>query len=247
MAKVNLFIGTKGGIGKSFIAAVLAQYAVEARVAAKKKAPMCFDIDPNCKTLSGLKGLNVSFLDIISNKEIDKRKFDTLFQNICNAGKDDMVIIDSGGNTYIPLVKYMVSNEIFDLLISEKHEVNLHIPISGGAELLTTMQCFVELGAVTPQEVRLIPWLNPFHGSLEYKGQTFESTPYYQENLPRIPGLVNLPIWPDDMGVDVAELFKAQKTFDEGIADQTNNIIVRQRIRMAKKKLFVAVQTANLI
>ena len=247
MARVNLVIGTKGGIGKSFVAATLAQYATEILTAARRRLPLCFDIDPSCRTFSCLKGLKVSFLDIITEKEIDKRKFDALFQNICNSDKEDMVIIDSGGNTYIPLVKYMANNEIFELLLEEQHEITLHIPISGGAELLTTMRCFAELGVATPEEVRLVPWLNPFHGSLEYKGQTFENTTFYQDLSPRIPGIVALPSWASDMEVDVTELFKANKTFEEGIQDGSNNIIIRQRLRTAKRKLYSALQTANIL
>lgn len=247
MAQVNLVIGTKGGIGKSFVAASLAQYVMEVMTAAKRALPLCYDIDPNCKTFSSLKGLKVSFLDIMTEKEIDKRKFDSLFQNICNAGKGDTVIIDSGGNTYIPLIKYMTDNEIFELLITEKHEVALHIPISGGAELLTTMRCFAELGIATPDEVRLVPWLNPFHGSLAYKGQTFETTAFYKDLSSRIPGIVNLPTWASDMQVDVTELFKSNKTYEEGIQDGSNNIIVRQRLRTAKRKLYSAIQAANIL
>ena len=247
MARVNLVIGTKGGIGKSFIAATLAQYAAEAFAAAGRKGALCYDIDPNCRTFSSLKALNVSFLDIITEKEIDKRKFDALFQNICNAEKEDMVIIDSGGNTYIPRIKYMTNNEIFSLLLEEKHQVALHIPISGGAELLTTMRCFAELGIATPPEVYLVPWLNPFHGSLEYKGQTFEHTTFYRELSARIPGIVTLPAWASDMAMDVTELLKSNRTFEEGIQDHGNNIVVRQRLRTAKRKLYTAIQAANLL
>jgi CO dehydrogenase nickel-insertion accessory protein CooC1 len=42
MAKVHLTIGAKGGIGKSFIAALMAQYLVDNVVDCK---PLCIDLD----------------------------------------------------------------------------------------------------------------------------------------------------------------------------------------------------------
>ena len=109
------------------------------------------------------------------------------------------------------------------------------------------MRCFTELGIATPTEVHLVPWLNPFHGSLEYKGQTFEHTTFYKELSARIPGIVNLPVWASDMEVDVTELFKSNKTFEEGIQDGSNNIIVRQRLRTAKRKLYSVIKASNIL
>ncbi|MCZ2328968.1 nucleotide-binding protein [Bartonella sp. F02] len=54
MAKVHMILQGKGGVGKSMIAAILAQYK-----ASKKHMPLCIDTDPVNATFEGYKALNV--------------------------------------------------------------------------------------------------------------------------------------------------------------------------------------------
>jgi CO dehydrogenase nickel-insertion accessory protein CooC1 len=59
MPRVHMTLQGKGGIGKSLIAALLAQYK-----AAQGPLPLCIDTDPINATLEGFKALHVRRLPI---------------------------------------------------------------------------------------------------------------------------------------------------------------------------------------
>ena len=67
----------KGGVGKSFICTLLAQYKM-----AKGPAPLCVDTDAVNGTFHGFGALNVVKLDVLEGKEINRGKFDKLVELI---------------------------------------------------------------------------------------------------------------------------------------------------------------------
>ena len=71
MAKIHMLLQGKGGVGKSFIAATLAQYKES-----KGQKPLCIDTDPVNATFHGYKALDVQRLQIMENDEINPRSFD---------------------------------------------------------------------------------------------------------------------------------------------------------------------------
>ena len=75
MAKIHLILQAKGGVGKSFISAMLAQYK-----RAKGQAPLCIDTDPMNATFTGYQALGVRKLNLLKGDEIDVRNFDTLLE-----------------------------------------------------------------------------------------------------------------------------------------------------------------------
>ena len=91
MAKIHMVLQGKGGVGKSMIAATLAQYK-----AGKGTKPLCIDTDPVNATFEGYKALNVRRLNIMEGDEINTRNFDALVEMIASAEGD--VIIDNGAS-----------------------------------------------------------------------------------------------------------------------------------------------------
>ena len=81
MAKIHMVLQGKGGVGKSMIAATIAQYK-----AGKGQKPLCIDTDPVNATFEGYKALNVRRLNIMDGDEINTRNFDALVEMI-KAGK----------------------------------------------------------------------------------------------------------------------------------------------------------------
>jgi CO dehydrogenase nickel-insertion accessory protein CooC1 len=75
MANIHMVLQGKGGVGKSFIAATLAQYK-----ASKGQNPLCVDTDPINSTFHGYKALNVRRLQIMDGDEINSRNFDGLVE-----------------------------------------------------------------------------------------------------------------------------------------------------------------------
>jgi CO dehydrogenase nickel-insertion accessory protein CooC1 len=66
MAKIHMILQGKGGVGKSFIAALLAQYK-----ASKGQPSLCIDTDPVNATFHGYHVLDVRQIRIMKGNEID--------------------------------------------------------------------------------------------------------------------------------------------------------------------------------
>jgi hypothetical protein len=164
MAKIHMVLQGKGGVGKSFIAATLAQYK-----ASKGQKPLCIDTDPVNATFDGYKALGVKRLQIMEGDEINPRNFDTLVELVAPS-KDD-VIIDNGASSFVPLSHYLISNQVPALLADMGHELVVHTVITGGQALLDTVSGFSQLVSQFPTEAIFVVWLNPYWGPIEPRSE----------------------------------------------------------------------------
>jgi hypothetical protein len=234
-------MGAKGGIGKTLIASTMAQYLRE-----RERKVDCIDLDYKNASFSQYAKLNVTCLDLETDGDIEKRKFDVLIERIAAADNDTDFILDSGGNIYIPLNNYMRSNDVYNLLLDMGHRILLHVPIMGGSELDETMNTLNELCAFMPDAARIAVWLNTYHGIIEKDGKSFEQSSIYKNHKKRIYTLVSIPKFAADMRQDVSEMYKNKMTYEEAIASPSFPLMPRQRIKMAKNKLFSAMALAKV-
>ena len=140
MAKIHMVLQGKGGVGKSVIAALIAQYK-----ASNGQAPLCIDTDPVNSTFHGYKSLNVRRLQIMDGDEINSRNFDSLVELI--APSTDDVVIDNGASSFVPLSHYLVTNQVPALLQEMGHELVVHTVITGGQALVDTLSGFAQLAS----------------------------------------------------------------------------------------------------
>ena len=153
MSKIHIILQGKGGVGKSLIAAVLAQYK-----ASKGQNPLCIDTDPVNATFNGFKALNVQRLQIMEGDEINSRKFDALVELI--APSTDDVIIDNGASSFVPLSHYLLSNQVPALLKDMGHELIVHTVITGSQAMDDTINGFATIvNSFSANEI--VVWLNP--------------------------------------------------------------------------------------
>jgi hypothetical protein len=138
MAKIHMVLQGKGGVGKSFVAATIAQYKIS-----KGQRPLCIDTDPVNSTFAGYKALNVHRLQLMNGDEINSRNFDTLVELV--AGSKDDVIIDNGAASFVPMSHYLLSNQVPALLQQMGHELMIHTVITGGQALWDTVNGFAQL------------------------------------------------------------------------------------------------------
>ena len=163
MAKIHMVLQGKGGVGKSMIAAVIAQYK-----AGNGQKPICIDTDPVNATFEGYKALGVRRLNIMDGDEINTRNFDALVEQIATAEAD--VIIDNGASSFVPLSHYLISNQVPTLLRDMGHELVVHTVITGGQALQDTVSGFAQLASQFPAECLFVTWLNPYWGAIEHAG-----------------------------------------------------------------------------
>jgi len=233
MATVHMVLQGKGGVGKSMLAAMLAQFKIS-----KGQKPLCIDTDPVNSTFAGYDLLKAQSWNIMEGDKINTRNFDALFERICEATDD--VIIDNGASSFIPLSSYLISNDIPATLQEMGHQLFVHTVITGGQAMPDTLSGFDSLVRQFPDECFFVVWLNPYWGTVEIKGLSFEETRLYTDNADRVIKIVTIPEFlPDEtFGKDFSDMLKARRTFDEAIADSSLGIFPRQRLKQMQRKIF---------
>jgi CobQ/CobB/MinD/ParA family nucleotide binding protein len=241
MAKIHMVLQGKGGVGKSLIAAALAQYKAN-----KGQQPKCIDTDPVNSTLYGYKALNVHKLQIMDGDEINPRNFDSLVEIIAPAEHD--VIIDNGASSFVPLSHYLITNNVPELLKNMGHELVIHTVITGGQALLDTVAGFAQLAGQYPAEAIFVVWLNPYWGPIEHEGKSFEQLKAYTANKSRVSAIVQIPnLKAETFGRDLSEMLQDRLTFDEAIGMETKTIMTRQRLKIVKTQLYGQMDSASVL
>ncbi|PPC90852.1 MAG: conjugal transfer protein TraL [Methylobacter sp.] len=241
MAKIHLVLQGKGGVGKSLIAALIAQYKIS-----KGHTPLCVDTDPVNATLNGYKKLNVTKLDILDGDEINSRHFDKLIEMI--AGSESDIVIDNGASSFVPLSNYLTTNAIPQLLKDLGHTFVIHTVVTGGQALVDTVAGFGQLVQQYPEEAEFVVWLNPYWGPIEDNGKGFEQMKAYTANKARVAAIVKIPeLKAETFGRDLSDMLQDKMTFEEAIAAETNSIMMRQRLKLIQRQLFEQMDTAAIL
>ena len=241
MAKIHMILQGKGGVGKSLIATLLAQYKINAG-----QQPLCIDTDPVNATFHGFEKLHVKRLQIMENDEINPRHFDALVELIAPAIND--VIIDNGASSFVPLSHYLNSNHVPSLLQELGHELVIHTVITGSQALTDTLNGFSQLVTQFSQETTFIVWLNPYWGAIESDGKNFEQMKAYTANKNRVSAIIKMPtLKKETYGRDLADMLQEHLTFDEAIANPALTIMTRQRLTIIKKQLFEQMDSAVVL
>lgn len=241
MAKIHMTLQGKGGVGKSFIAAVIAQYKKSLG-----QTPLCIDTDPVNATFSGFKALKVRRLELMDDEEINPRHFDALVEQLAPSKHD--AVIDNGASSFVQLAHYLVTNEVPQLLQSMGHELIVHSVVTGGQAFEDTLHNLREIVPQFPVEAKFVVWLNPYWGPIEDKGKTFELLPEYLEMKDRISAIITIPtLKAETYGRDLSELLQARQTFDEAQDRKELTIMNRQRLKIIREQLFSQMALAKVM
>lgn len=230
MKLCNLILMSKGGVGKSFISWVLAQYG-----GAKAYNMYCADTDPGNPTFAGYSALQVQYIDIANDEmQIDRARFDDLVDDI--AQHSGFSVIDTGSTTFFPLMSYVTEARTFDTLKDEGVRVVIHVPIVGGSAVKETLAALEKVLECTNVEV--IIWLNGNFGVVELNGKPVIETQLYKKFESRILGIVNVKTRAaDTFGTDFANLLGNKLTFDE-IGSHKFKLAQKQRFVEVRRELF---------
>ncbi|KTC71789.1 conjugal transfer protein TraL [Legionella birminghamensis] len=239
--KIHITMQGKGGVGKSFVSAITAQYKIQ-----KGQNPLCIDTDPINATFHGFKALNVQRLEIMEGDEINSRHFDLLIERIAPTKED--VVIDNGASSFVPLSHYLISNQVPSLLKELGHDLVIHTVITGGQALLDTVHGFSQLIHQFSKEIHFVVWLNPYWGAVTYDGKDFEQMKVYRDHKERIASLIHIPALKEETyGRDLTDMLQKRITFNEALNDAHNNIMTRQRLKIIRDQLFDQLNNAVVI
>ena len=241
MSKIHIMLQGKGGVGKSFISAVIAQYK-----RAKEQTPLCIDTVPVNGTFHGYKGLDVVKLDIMEEDQIDQGKFDALVELIAaNNGND--VVVDNGAASFIPLCHYLTSNKLAELLNNMGHELVIHTVVTGGQALQDTVNGFSHLVSQFPGPAFFAVWLNPYWGPVEHDKLGFEQFKAYSDNKDRVSAILKMPQLAELFRRDLSDMLQERLTFDEALQMPSLTIMTRQRLKIIQSNFFQLLDSAVVL
>lgn len=239
MAKIHLLLQNAKGIGKSFIASIIAQYKLH-----RGKSLLCIDTDSSTYGFARYKALDVKKFSIKDGKNLEDH-FNELFDSITLTKAYEDIIVDSPFSSFIPLSSHIISQKIASKLQDSGHELILHIVIVGGENFIDTLHGFSQLITQIPDGATFILWLNSYFGPIKYEGKTFEDMKVYQDNKQHISAIVPLPILKKEtFGKDLANMMHEALTFNEAISLSPRMIVTKQRLKMIRDQLFRQLDTA---
>ena len=230
---VHFILQGKGGIGKTLVSTLLAQW-----MAGKHDAPLrCYDTDQENPTFSRYKAMNVRHVPVMTDaRTIDPKRFDALMIDILE--QDGNCVIDNGANTFSPLMGYLLENDCFALLEESGRQVYIHTIVGGGDTLHDTATGFVATAQAT--RVPLVLWQNEHFGLLQSaSGKQFMESQSYGEHRARVRGSITLSQRnPDTFGADVKKMNTARLTMQEVLQNDKFNIMEKQRIKVVYRDIF---------
>ncbi len=230
---IHLTLQGKGGVGKSLVASILAQYLRQS-----SENVRCVDTDPVNRTLAQYSGLAAERINLRDeHNRIDQRCFDHLMEKFLN-DTGTTFVVDSGASTFLPLWHYLLENSALEFLRTAGRRVFVHTVITGGQALMDTLNGFRELAEST-REQNLIVWLNEFFGRIEADGKTFKEMAAFRDSVEKVHGaVVILKRNQDTFGRDMEEMIARKLTFDEAIAAPEFHIMAKQRLKLVQRDLF---------
>ena len=233
----------KGGVGKSFVCAMLAQYQMS-----KGKTPLCIDTDPINGTFHGYEALGVVKLEVLHDQEIVPRKFDQLVDLIRRNDNGNDVIIDNGASTFVPLSHYLLLHDIAGLLQELEHELVVHTVVVGGQAQDDTLKGFLYLVRQLPEPVSFVVWLNQYWGPVLHGEERFEDFEIYKTNRDRISAVVTIPeLHKDTFGEDLSEMLRDRLTFNQALEKEAFSFMAIRRLKMIRQTLFELMDNTSVL
>lgn len=236
MKKVHFTLQGKGGVGKSFVSSLVAQYHVEHGLPV-----VCIDTDPVNATLVGYKALEARRIDLMDGSTLVERKFDEMMEQVLS--EDTNFVVDNGAASFIPLSNYLIENDAIRMIADSGKGVVVHTVVTGGQAMLDTLSGFRSLATQLPEGTTLIVWLNEYFGPIEANGKGFEDMKAYQESKHKVSGIVRIPKQTSStFGKDVESMLDRRLTFADIANTADFSLMAKQRLATIRRDLFAQMQ-----
>jgi hypothetical protein len=238
---VHLILQGKGGVGKSFVSSILAQYLRD-----KQKTVHCFDADPVNATLAQYQELNAEHVNVLRRGSINEKAFDRIVENVCRG--EGVFVVDTGATTFVPMWNYILENEILDFLNQHGCQVYVHSVVTGGQAMTDTLNGFGEVAKTTGQK-NIVVWLNEYFGEIQgNEGRPFEELKVAQEHAAKLAGSVTIRERnPNTFGDDVKQMLERRLTFDAAIKSEEFSLVSKQRLAIIRRDLFEQLDKLGLL
>lgn len=229
---IHFILQGKGGIGKSFVAVMLAQY-----FKSKGANLKAFDTDQENTTFSHYKALGAQHVPVMNeSRTIDAKRFDGLMETLLT--EEGTFVIDNGANTFSPLLAYMIENDAVPFMVENGKTVYLHTVVGGGDTIADTANGFnsIAQGIDAP----LVLWMNEHFGPMKTPdGKDFTETKVFKSHQDRLHGTVVLQARNHQThGQDMKKMNTKRLTVEEVMQSPDFVMMEKQRIRSFTKDVF---------
>lgn len=235
MCIINLILQGKGGVGKSLIAVLLAQY-FNSRVG----TVICADTDPVNATFTKYRSLDVAHIEIAEGGNVIQRKFDPLMEQIIST--DANFIIDNGAATFLPLTRYLHENDIYRIMAESGKKVIVHTVLTGGQAKADTFNGFAELLSKVNEHARIVVWQNEFHGKVEFDGHPITASKLFKdaEREGKIAGVVRIAdrSQSDTFVGDMKQMTESNMTLADVMASRDFSFLAKNRLQKVVSEIF---------
>lgn len=197
---VHLIAQGKGGVGKTFIAWLMAQFLRERQGGEVG----IFDTDPINQSLRAFEDLDVNYIRLFSNeRNIEPGDFDRLMEAAVTSPGD--LVIDTGSSNFVPLYTYLSYDQADQVFAAANCNLFIHVPIVGGesrADCLSRLEIMIN----HVPNARFVVWINNYPVAVFPKSDdpslgepgSFDNTDVFKSYRGRICGVVDLPQFPED-------------------------------------------------
>lgn len=232
MKQVHLTLQGKGGVGKSLVASLIAQYLIS-----RGDPVEVVDTDPVNATLTGYKALKVQRLELMEGSTLIEGNFDKLMLRVLT--EDTNFVVDNGASSFVPLNNYLIENHVISMIAEHGKQAVIHTVITGGQGLIDTLSGFADLVEQMPAQVRIVVWLNEHFGKVSVEGREFEEMKGYLNNKDRVHGIVRIAKQSaTTYGADMERMLTARLTFDEINMSPDFDLMKKSRLFRVKQDIY---------
>jgi hypothetical protein len=132
---------------------LVAQYLTE-----KDQTPVCFDTDPLNESLVRIKGLGATEVPLLIDDTINVDAVDALIERILTT--DAEIVVDNGAASFVPMSRYLVENNIAELIESAGKRMVIHTVIVGGGNTVDTAKGLEAVLVNFPPSVKVVVWIH---------------------------------------------------------------------------------------
>ena len=234
---VHLVTQKKGGVGKSAVAQMTAEFLGQSHGRA-----VCYDTDPSQPTFARVGRLNVRTVPILKNDEIDPMLINPMLNEIM--GQDGPFVVDTGSSSYHALWNYIVGAGLFDLLGENDRPIVVHVPLAPQPDLEDTLSGFDEIAKHCPDR-SIVVWLNEREHPIEVAGADFLDLKVAERNETKILSVIlnkkQRHRWNRQY---VGDMLKSHSTFEQAL--ETSDTITRSYLSQVRREIFEQLEGAGL-
>jgi hypothetical protein len=234
---VHLVISPKGGVGKSFISSLLAQFSKDSLGQPMK----LLDLDQSNTTLARLKALGGQEVSLLTDGRFDSDKMDGVMNIL--ASESGPFLLDVGASVFQDVWRYFVKYQISSGLQGEGRRLIYHVVLAGGTETVDGLAGFRSICAESSGR-QVVAWVNPVRGPVNFEGKDFLDMKVYKENEEKVLATILLPLSDEATMNDLSNIGKKRLTLDEVNGDASIFFPSKQRLRVYRSEVFKQIGAA---